>query len=360
MFCGVEKLRYHMSTSKLNILDFDRKRLADFFAKMGEKGFRSDQVIKWVHQLGITDFSVMTNLSLSLRAYLQENFELRLPKVINELISSDGTLKWLLELEDKKVIEMVFIPEDDRGTLCISSQVGCALGCVFCATGKLGFTRNLELSEIVGQLYLARQSLGFEKHAITNVVFMGMGEPLLNLENVISAANLFLDDFAYGLSKYRVTVSTSGIVPAFKILRESSDVSFAVSLHAANDELRTALMPINKKYPLRELIPACKEYFSSSRRRLVTMEYVMLAGVNDSPAQARELVKLLRNVPCKVNLIPFNSGKVPEGEFQATKQENIDVFRNILLAADINTITRKSRGADILAACGQLAGSYKL
>jgi 23S rRNA (adenine2503-C2)-methyltransferase len=347
---------------KINLLDFTRNDLASFFVSMGEKPFRAQQLIKWIHQLFVTDFSNMTNLSIKLRQYLIENTEIKLPEIIAQQNSEDGTKKWLLKLIDNNYIEMVFIPEKDRGTLCISSQVGCALGCTFCATGKQGFKRNLTLAEIIGQLWLAIHELSPDhtnkNHTITNVVFMGMGEPLLNFDNVVKATELMFDDLAYGLSKYRVTISTSGIVPEIIKLNKVSKASLAISLHAPNDELRNKLVPINKKYPLKELLAACKDYYKDEPKRVITIEYIMLAGINDSLKEAEELVKLLRNIPCKINLIPFNftPNKNLPTIYRPSSQENIDSFRNILLAAGINTITRKSRGQDIAAACGQLVG----
>lgn len=352
-----------LNISKINLLNFNREALAEFFVQMGEKPFRADQLIKWIHQLGVTDFSAMTNLSLSLRQYLTEHTEIRAPEIVTTQVSQDETRKWLLKLADGNCIEMVFIPEDDRGTLCISSQVGCPLQCDFCTTGKFGFKRNLEVSEIIGQLYLAVRELSPDKttksHVITNVVLMGMGEPLLNFDNVVKALDLMFDDLAYGLSKYRVTVSTAGIVPEIKRLREVSPVSLAISLHAVDDELRSKLMPINKKYPLKDLLLACENYFRDELRRMVTFEYIMLAGINDSVNDAHKLVRLLQGIPCKVNLIRFNQGNLGSFNYKASSQETIDVFRNVLLAAGINTITRKSRGTDIKAACGELAGENK-
>lgn len=341
----------------LNLLDLSHHELEEFFVALGEKSFRATQLIKWVHQLGETDFAKMTNFGLKLRQYLSENTEIRVPEVVREQISQDGTRKWLLKLQDDGLIETVYIPEKDRGTLCVSSQVGCPLQCSFCATGQLGFKRNLTTAEIIGQLWLVVRQLSPDKssrtHVVTNVVFMGMGEPLLNFANVVKACDLMLEDNAYNLSKYRVTVSTCGLIPEIVRLREVSPVALAISLHAPNDELRNKLMPINKKYPLKELIKVCDEYFTDQRRQ-VTIEYMMLAGVNDSLACAKELAKLLRHGRYKVNLIPVNI--IPGTKQAATKTEQIDAFRNVLLAAGINTITRKSRGADIAAACGQLAG----
>lgn len=348
--------------SKINLLNFSQADLVDFFVAMGEPKFRAAQIIKWIHQCRVTDFSAMTNLSLALRCYLPDHAEIKPPEIAREVVSSDGTLKWLLRLCDDNFIETVFIPEGDRGTLCISTQVGCALNCDFCATGKQGFKRNLTLGEIIGQLYLAIGKLApaddlYKSRVITNVVFMGMGEPLLNFDNVVKAVRLMLDDIAYGLSKYRVTISTAGIVPAIKKLREVSLASLAISLHAPNDELRSKLMPINKKYPLKELMAVCKDYYAREPKRVVTIEYIMIAGVNDSIAQAKQLVALLHGIPCKVNLIKFNAGvDGKKSAYLPSSQDSIDDFRNVLLERGINTITRKSRGADIKAACGQLVG----
>jgi 23S rRNA (adenine2503-C2)-methyltransferase len=348
---------------KTNLLNFTRKDLENYFTQVGEKPFRAQQVIKWLHQQGVTDFAAMSNLSVALRKYLSEHATIELPKIKKHLVSNDGTQKWLLELADKECIETVFIPEDTRGTLCISSQVGCPLNCSFCATGKQGLHRNLEVAEIIGQLRIAIRELSEDgtnkQHLITNVVFMGMGEPLLNFDNVVKTLDLLFDDCAYGLSKYRVTVSTAGVVPEIKRLSAISKASLAVSLHAPNDELRSKLMPINKKYPLQELIGAVQNYFSDPRRA-VTIEYVLLLRINDSIEHAKQLVKLLRPIKCKVNLIVFNA--FTESQYVSPKQNTIDTFRNVLLAAGINTITRKTRGADIAAACGQLKTitNYKL
>ena len=344
--------------SKINLLNFNNKDLENFFLELNEKNFRAAQVIKWIHQVGVTDFSAMTNLSLALREYLTEHCEIKTPEIVKELVAKDGTTKLLLKLTDDNFIETVFIPEDTRGTLCISSQVGCPLGCSFCATGTLGFKRNLTVAEIIGQLWLVVRKLSPDKtarhHVITNVVFMGMGEPLLNYDNVLKAAELMLDDNAYGLSKYKVTVSTCGLVPEMKLLRDESEVALAVSLHAPNDELRNRLVPINKKYPLQELIAVCNHYFKDHKRQ-VTIEYIMLDGINDKIEHARELVKLLSHGRYKVNLIPGNI--VSHDNFKPSSVANIDAFRQILLDAHINTITRKSRGEEIAAACGQLVAA---
>lgn len=343
---------------KINLLNFTCDELEEFFLKCGDKPFRATQTIKWIHQLGMIDFAKMTNLSLSLRQYLSENCEISLPEIAKEQIASDGTRKWLLRLEDDCFIETVFIPDGTRGTLCVSSQVGCPLGCSFCATGKLGFKRDLTLAEIIGQLWLAVRKLSPDQttrtHVITNVVFMGMGEPLLNYDNVLKATKLMLDDNAYGLSKYKVTISTCGLVPEMQRLREQSEVALAVSLHAPTDDLRDQLMPINKKYPLKDLMGVSDNYFKDQRRE-VTIEYIMLNGVNDSDKQAKQLVKLLSHGRYKVNLIPGNV-VAGGGSYKPSPMPRIDAFREILLAAGITTITRKSRGEEIMAACGQLSG----
>jgi 23S rRNA (adenine2503-C2)-methyltransferase len=345
----------------MNLFNFTHTDLVEFFIQRGEKPFRASQILKWVHQMGVVDFDNMTNLSKALRQWLKQETTLTLPEVVAVQVSQDGTRKWLLQLECGNRIEMVFIPEDDRGTLCVSSQVGCPLNCSFCATGKQGFNRNLEVAEIIGQLWLAEHSLrqeGFraEEHGriISNVVFMGMGEPLTNFNNVIKAIDLMRDDFCYGLSWRRITVSTAGIVPAMARLKETSPVCLAISLHAPNDELRNELVPLNKKYPLASLLAACRDYVKDDDRLKLTFEYVMLRGINDSADHAKALVKLMRHLPAKVNLIPFNP--FPQSPYERSTQDVIDNFRNILLAADIMTITRKTRGDDIDAACGQLAG----
>jgi len=344
--------------TKINLLNFTTKDLEDFFISLNDKPFRATQTIKWIHQLGMIDFTKMTNLSLVLRQYLIDNCEIRLPEIAKEQIATDGVRKWLLKFADGACIETVYIPDGTRGTLCVSSQVGCALGCVFCATGKMGFKRNLTVAEIIGQLWLAVRKLSLDgtnrAHVITNIVFMGMGEPLLNYDNVLKATQLMIDDNAYGLSKYRVTISTAGLVPQILKLREDSQTALAVSLHAPTNELRDQLMPINKKYPLEELIPACDHYFVDQRRQ-VTIEYIMLAGINDTDKHAKQLIKLLSHGRYKINLIPSN--QVADSHYPPSPMSRIDAFRNILLAAGITTITRKSRGEEIMAACGQLAGT---
>ncbi len=323
-----------------------------FFVEIGEKPFRATQLLQWIHQRGVADFSAMTNLSKPLRTRLAERCEIRVPEIVYAQKSADGTCKWLLQLDDLNRIETVFIPEDDRGTLCVSSQVGCALECSFCSTARQGFNRNLSAAEIIGQLWMARRELG--EGRVTNVVLMGMGEPLLNFNNVVAATNLMLDDFGYGLSKRRVTLSTSGIVPALDRLAEVSDIALAVSLHAPDDELRNELVPINRKYPIEELLAACKRYVGRENRRKVTFEYVMLDGINDTPAHAKALVRLLSHVPSKVNLIPFNP--FPGSNYRCSSPETIRRFSDMLHAAGLIATTRKTRGGDIDAACGQLVG----
>ncbi len=347
------------NSAKVNLLDFSHEALKAYFISIGEKPFRATQVIKWLHQMGADSLDAMTNLSKSLRAYLQEHAEIRAPEVVLDQNASDGTRKWLLKLPEGNAIEMVYIPEEDRGTLCISSQVGCALDCTFCSTARQGFNRNLKVSEIIGQLWLARRLLQEEPkgpRVITNVVMMGMGEPLLNFDAVVQALELMLDDNAYGLSKRRVTVSTSGVVPALDRLGDVIDVTLAVSLHAPNDELRNQLVPLNKKYPIKELLAACERFLDKkgSNREKITWEYVMLDGVNDSDEHAHQLAKILKGIPSKINLIPFNP--FPETRYKRSSNNRIHRFGDILAQAGYTAITRRTRGDDIDAACGQLAG----
>ncbi|HAU1272465.1 TPA: 23S rRNA (adenine(2503)-C(2))-methyltransferase RlmN [Legionella pneumophila] len=350
-----------MSQLKVNLLNYNYSQLRELLMAWDEKPFRAQQLFQWIHQVGICDFAQMTNLGKVLRSKLSQLACVDLPEIVACQKSADGTHKWLLKLECGNCIETVFIPEANRGTLCVSSQVGCALNCSFCSTAKQGFNRNLSTAEIIGQVWLAARELsdnhGIHDKKITNVVMMGMGEPLLNFDNVVSAMNIMMDDLAYGLSKRRVTLSTSGVLPEMERLREVSPVALAVSLHAPTDELRNELVPINKKYPLSQLISLCKQYFKDEPRRKVTFEYVMLKGVNDQPEHASQLIKLLHNVPAKVNLIPFNP--FPLTQYQRSSQETIDAFREKLMKHGINTITRKTRGDDIDAACGQLAGEVK-
>ncbi len=340
-----------------------------YFAGLGEKPFRSQQLLQWIYQRKVMDYEEMTDLSKALRLRLKESTCLTLPRIVNQQVSSDGTCKWLMQLQDGNSIEAVFIPEDDRGTLCVSSQVGCSLNCTFCATARQGFSRHLTVDEIIGQLWVANHALeemgvrtarpdvpSDHRRPVTNVVMMGMGEPLANFDNVVAAMNLMMDDFTFGLSRRRVTLSTAGMVPAIDRLAEACPVSLAVSLHAPNDALRDQLVPLNKKYPIESLLGACQRFIGESQRQRITFEYVMLQEVNDTPSLARELAALLADMPAKVNLIPFNPF---EGiQYQRSSKSRIDRFRDILLSKNIFTVTRKTRGDDIDAACGQLAGDF--
>lgn len=342
---------------RVNLLGLTRSDMEAFFAELGERPFRASQVLKWIYHFGVEDFDSMTNLSKPLRRRLGEIALLGAPEIVTCQVAADGTHKWLLKVAGDNCVETVFIPEADRGTLCISSQVGCALNCSFCSTARQGFNRNLSVAEIIGQVWLACRELGHSPNSprvITNVVLMGMGEPLVNFENVVKAMDLMMDDLALGLARRRITLSTAGIIPALDRLRERCPVSLAVSLHAPDDDLRNQLVPLNRKYPIRELMEACRRYVESSPKSQVTFEYVMLSGINDSPTHARQLVRLLRDVPAKVNLIPFNL--FPGASYQRSSQTTIDRFRDILLKAGLVTITRKTRGDDIDAACGQLVG----
>ncbi len=388
-----------------NLLGLDSQQLQAFCSALGEKPYRAKQLMRWIHHVGVDDFGVMTDVSKSLRQRLAETAAIVGPTVLRDTTAADDTRKWLLDVGTGNAIETVFIPEGDRegrsstggdanpkrdasasidvasilsagrspkrgpaadaprryrGTLCISSQAGCALECSFCSTGRQGFNRNLTVAEIIGQLWLANRALGrgvVAQRPITNVVMMGMGEPLANFDNVVSAMGIMLDDAAYGLSRRRVTLSTSGLVPAIDRLRDACPVALAVSLHAPDDALRDELVPINRKYPIRELLGACLRYLEKAPRDFVTFEYVMLAGVNDSVGQARQLARLLKSVPCKINLIPFNP--FPGSGFTRSAPEAIACFRDVLMQADFTTTTRKTRGDDIEAACGQLAGQVQ-
>ncbi len=345
----------------VNLLGLDRAAMEDFFTGIGEKKFRATQLMKWIHQQGVVDFQQMNNLSKDLRTQLAEHACIKNLEVAKDQLSIDGTRKWLLRLPDGNHIEAVFIPEDDRGTLCVSSQVGCALDCSFCSTGRQGFNRNLSTAEIISQVWLAAHLLEEEKkpgRKITNVVMMGMGEPLLNFDNTVQAVRIMMDDFAYGLSKRRVTVSTAGVVPAMDRLGDVIDMRLAVSLHATNDALRNELVPVNKKYPLKELMAACRRFINKQNTRSrITFEYVMLEGVNDRPEHARELIKLLKGIPTLMNLIPFNPF---EGSgYRAPSRNAVSRFSDILHKAGMTTVVRKTRGDDIDAACGQLAGKIE-
>jgi 23S rRNA (adenine2503-C2)-methyltransferase len=346
---------------KINLLGLDPVAMQHFFETLNEKPYRANQVLKWIHFHGIKNIHEMTNLSKHLREKMLAVADIQVPSVAYENTSSDDTHKWVIRLADGNCIETVFIPSETRGTLCVSSQVGCTLNCDFCSTGKQGFNRHLTSAEIIGQVWIAVRSLsknqGWHDHAITNIVMMGMGEPLLNFDAVVTAMNIMLNDHCYGLSKRRVTLSTAGVVPGIYRLSEVSDVALAVSLHAPNDELRNVLVPLNKKYPLKELMQACKDYFKNEKRRYVTMEYVMLEDVNDQPHHAKELIALLKDVRSKVNLIPFNS--FPNTIYKRSSQDAIDRFQKILMDAGLNCIVRRTRGEKIDAACGQLVGQVK-
>lgn len=367
--------------SVVNLLDYDSAGLVRFCEEIGEKPYRAKQLLRWIHQFGKSDFAEMSDLAKLFREKLHSLATIRSPEVMSDYTAQDGTRKWLLATGQGNAVEMVYIPEVARNTLCISSQVGCALNCSFCATGKQGFNRNLTVAEIIGQLWWANKTLRSQKQlasmqtdhgsndevagsteqkqvsdrVITNVVLMGMGEPLANFDNVVTALDLMLDDSAYGLSRRRVTVSTSGIVPAMDRLRERCPVALAVSLHAPNDELRDELVPINKKYPLNELLAACNRYLQAAPRDFVTFEYVMLDQVNDTVQHARQLVELVKDTPCKFNLIPFNS--FSDSGYKRSTKEAIHSFRDVLMQAGLLTTVRKTRGDDIAAACGQLAGN---
>ncbi len=396
-------LQTPLAATMQNLLDLDLPGLVAFFESLGEKPFRARQVLRWLHQYGADDFEQMTDLAKSLRAKLPEVAEIRPPLLHQEQVSDDGTRKWLLEVGPQNRVETVFIPEAERGTLCVSTQVGCALECAFCSTGRQGFNRNLSVAEIIGQLWWANKAMGrdpltpnpsdgttkqstrlpnygsqvaaypasgrgehreplrgFGKEGdriISNVVLMGMGEPLLNYDNTVTAVSLMLDDHAYGLSKRRVTISTSGIVPAMDRLRAQMPVALAVSLHAPNDALRDQLVPVNRKYPLKELIPACQRYAQDGPRDFITFEYVMLDGINDRPEHAEQLLHLTRDVNCKFNLIPFNP--FPDSGFRRSPSETVRRFASQLMGGGKIATTRKTRGDDIDAACGQLAGQVQ-
>ena len=344
----------------VNLLDYDLPGLAAYFAELGEKPFRAKQVMRWMHHFGAADFAEMSDLAKSLREKLGQLATVTPPSMMAEQASADGTRKWLLDVGSMNGVETVFIPDGTRGTLCVSSQVGCALECTFCSTGRQGFNRNLSVAEIIGQLWWANHAMGRDpkgERIITNVVMMGMGEPLANYTNVVTALNIMLDDNAYGLSRRRVTVSTSGLVPAMDRLREDCPVALAVSLHAPNDKLRDVLVPINQKYPLAELMAACLRYLEKAPRDFVTFEYVMLDGINDQPEHARQLIELVRDVPCKFNLIPFNP--FPDSGYRCSRGDAMRRFRDMLMQAGHIVTIRKTRGDDIDAACGQLAGQVQ-
>ena len=349
-----------------NLLEFNLKELTKYIASYGHKPYRAKQLLKWIYKTGQKDFNLMTDLAKPFRDELSEIAKIQTPHIQLDHLSCDGTRKWLLDVGTKNGIETVFIPEKDRGTLCISSQVGCALECTFCSTGRQGFNRNLTSGEIISQLWVANNLLRQQKNyqnlekndrIITNVVMMGMGEPLTNYKHVVHALEMMLDDNVYGLSRRKVTLSTSGLVPAIDKLREDCPVSLAISLHAPNNELRDEIVPINKKYPLEALMHACRKYVDKAPRDFVTFEYVMLKGVNDSVAQAKLLVNLVKEVPCKFNLIPFNP--FSDSGYLCSNKEAIQLFKKVLTDAGLLVTIRKTRGDDIDAACGQLAGKVQ-
>ena len=341
-----------------NLAGMGKEGLCALFAEYGEKPFRAEQVMKWIHQRGVLDIDSMTDISKNLREHLKKTTEIRLPIIVESYESDDGSRKWIIDIDSGSKVEMVYIPEAGRGTLCVSSQAGCTLDCSFCATGKQGFDRNLSSAEIIGQLWLANEQLGTFKgisQRVTNVVMMGMGEPLLNFDNVMEAISLMMDDCAYGLSKRKVTISTAGVVPAIDRMKDYTDASLAISLHAPNDELRSQLMPINKKYPINELFRAVRAYFASlPDRRVPVIEYVLIAGINDHRQHARDLAELLKSLPCKINLIPFNPFDM--SSYRRPSSSSVSNFRQILQQAGYTVTVRTTRGDDIRAACGQLTG----
>ena len=347
------------TNKKINLMDLTRQQMREFFAELGEKPFRADQLVKWIYHFGEDNFDNMTNINKKLREKLKAVAEIKAPEVAVEQRSADGTIKWAMQVGEQQV-ETVYIPEADRATLCVSSQVGCALACTFCSTAQQGFNRNLTVSEIIGQVWRASKIIGnfgvTGVRPITNVVMMGMGEPLLNVANVVPAMEIMLDDFAYGLSKRRVTLSTSGVVPALDMLRDKIDVALAISLHAPNDELRDEIMPINKKYNIRMLMDSVHRYLevSNANHGKVTIEYVLLDHVNDGTEHAHQLAKVLKNTPCKINLIPWNP--FPEAPYGKSSNSRVDRFQKTLMEYGFTVIVRKTRGDDIDAACGQLAG----
>lgn len=349
-------------TSKINLLGLSKWKLEEIMVRLGEKPYRADQILKWIHQRDHSDFETMTDLSKSLRSRLGETAEIHEPEVIMAKVSGDGTRKWLIKTLSGSSVETVFIPEDTRGTLCVSTQVGCMLDCSFCATGKQGFDANLKSWEIIGQLRIARRELAKiypeRERVITNVVMMGMGEPLFNFANVMDALDLMMHDMAYGLSKRRVTLSTSGVVPGIYKMAGKTDASLAISLHAPNDELRNQLVPINRKYPINDLLDACRHYLSTlGEKRNITVEYILLAGINDQPEHAMELARLLRGFPCKINLIPFNP--FPGSGYKRPSNISVKGFQRRLIEKEFSVTVRTTRGEDIQAACGQLVGEVK-
>ncbi len=346
-----------VDSKKVNLLDYTLAGLEEFFTQIGEPKFRAKQVFRWIHLNGASTFDVMTDVSKTLKARLEDIAEIKTPQLVSEHIASDGVIKWILEVGGGNKIETVYIPEDDRGTLCISSQVGCALECQFCSTGRQGFNRNLTAGEVVSQLWWANRSLGHTpkgEKIITNVVMMGMGEPLANYDNVVTAMKIMLDDNAYNLSKRKLTLSTSGMIPGIDRLKDDCPVSLAISLHASNDEVRDKIIPLNKKYPIKDLLAACSRYLTRSPRDFITLEYVMLKDVNDKLQHAKELINIVGKMPCKFNLIPFNP--FPNSGFESSSRSQILQFQKVLRNAGFITTIRKTRGDDIDAACGQLVG----
>lgn len=345
---------------KINLMNFDRKGLRDYFSSIGEKPFRADQLMKWIYQQGQSDFEQMTNLNKTLRAKLIDKCEIRAPEIAFHQTATDGTIKFVIRLDGGQEVETVWIPETDRATLCVSSQVGCALECTFCSTAQQGFNRNLSVSEIIGQVWRVATTLGLSsdtsKRPITNVVMMGMGEPLLNLKNVVPAMDIMMDDFGFGLSKRRVTLSTSGVVPALDMLGDQIDVALAISLHAPTDDLRDEIVPINKKYNIETFLAGVRRYLSKSKANQgrVTVEYVMLNQINDSTDQAHLLAEVMKDTPCKINLIPFNP--YPGSPYTCSSNSRIDRFSKVLMGYGLTVVVRKTRGDDIDAACGQLVG----
>jgi len=346
-----------------NLIGLSRANLRTLFAELGEKPFRAEQILKWIHQRGVLDLDAMTDISKTLRERLKESTVISLPRVVQDFPSEDGSRKWIIEVASGSRVEMVFIPEAGRGTLCVSSQAGCSLDCSFCATGKQGFNSNLTSAEIIGQLWWANKELGAFSGSesdgggarVSNVVMMGMGEPLLNFDNVMEAINLMMDDCAYGLSKRKVTISTSGVVPAIERLKDFTDASLAISLHAPNDELRSKIMPINRRYPIAQLLASVRSYMDSlPDRRVPVIEYTLIRGVNDHRQHARELAELLRTFPCKINLIPFNPFAL--SDYRRPSASAISNFRQILQQAGYTVTVRTTRADDIGAACGQLVG----
>jgi 23S rRNA (adenine2503-C2)-methyltransferase len=347
------------SAGKINLLGLTQTEMEAFFESLGEKRFRAGQIMKWIHHFGVDDFDAMTNVGKVLREKLKTAAEIRGPEVVSQDISSDGTRKWVVRVASGSCVETVYIPQGGRGTLCVSSQAGCALDCSFCSTGKQGFNSDLTSAEIIGQVWIANKSFGSvpakTDRAITNVVMMGMGEPLLNFDNVVAAMNLMMDDLGYGISKRKVTLSTSGVAPMIDRLGEVTDVSLALSLHAPNDALRSQLVPINKKYPLSVVLEACRRYIARlGEKRHLTVEYTLLKDVNDQPEHALEMIALLKDFPCKINLIPFNP--FPHSGYERPSNNAIRRFQDLLYQAGHNVTVRTTRGEDIDAACGQLVG----